>query len=184
MLISFEQLLEGPGRGYSPAALAALAKHSPSVKDPDQGPDPGPGKWVSAGCFIVPSLTAEGLGKTYLRAPKGTGYGNPWTFGKGRVDPGESFQQTARREVLEEMGITVSLLPGGHLGSYPGSYNLTHIFMAVQASAIIRPHDAETKEVKLVTLAEAGSMLSGARDTKILADAVAWITAFKKKHGL
>ena len=34
---------------------------------------------------------------------------NDWSFPKGKVDPGESFKQAARREVLEETGFRCKL---------------------------------------------------------------------------
>jgi len=34
-----------------------------------------------------------------------------WSFAKGKCDPGESFAETAEREVLEETGFTVAFGP-------------------------------------------------------------------------
>ncbi len=35
-----------------------------------------------------------------------------WTFPKGRVENGESIDETAHREILEEAGITAAIVPG------------------------------------------------------------------------
>ena len=53
-------------------------------------------------------------GREYLLLHHILEHGDHWSFPKGRVDPGEtSLEQTARREVDEETGITkFSLVPG------------------------------------------------------------------------
>lgn len=43
-------------------------------------------------------------GEVQLREPAGHFGGYVWTFAKGRPDPGETPEQTALREVLEETG--------------------------------------------------------------------------------
>ena len=41
------------------------------------------------------------------RVDYGGNHGNDWVYPGGAVDPGESLDQTARREVLEEAGIVL-----------------------------------------------------------------------------
>ena len=35
-----------------------------------------------------------------------------WSFPKGHIEPGETFEETAKREVLEETGLHIRILPG------------------------------------------------------------------------
>ena len=35
-----------------------------------------------------------------------------WSFPKGHIEPGETFEETAMREVLEETGLHIKILPG------------------------------------------------------------------------
>jgi len=35
-----------------------------------------------------------------------------WSFPKGHVEPGETYEQTAKREVLEETGVHIRIIPG------------------------------------------------------------------------
>jgi len=35
-----------------------------------------------------------------------------WSFPKGHVEPGETYEQTAKREVLEETGLHIKIIPG------------------------------------------------------------------------
>lgn len=54
-------------------------------------------------------FTGTGDGIRYLLVRNLTGiYGFP----KGHMEPGETEEQTARREILEEVGLTVELIPG------------------------------------------------------------------------
>lgn len=41
------------------------------------------------------------------RVDYGSGHGSDWVYPGGAVDPGESLDQTARREILEEAGIVL-----------------------------------------------------------------------------
>jgi phosphatase NudJ len=56
--------------------------------------------------FIV--LVAVRLGDRWLLVQEAKS-GNPWHLPAGRVDPGESFLEAARRETLEETGISIHL---------------------------------------------------------------------------
>lgn len=78
----------------------------------------------------VPSANAYGgvlindRGEVQLREPAGHFGGYVWTFPKGRPDPGETPEQTALREVLEETGQEariISQIPGVFAGTTTSS---------------------------------------------------------------
>ncbi len=59
-------------------------------------------------------------GRVLLREPAGHWNGHVWTFAKGGPEPGESPEETAMREVLEETGFRariVQKIPGSFDGS-------------------------------------------------------------------
>ena len=59
--------------------------------------------------------------RVLLREPSGHFGGCVWTFAKGRPEPGESPEDTAVREVLEETGWRASIvarIPGDYLGAH------------------------------------------------------------------
>jgi 8-oxo-dGTP pyrophosphatase MutT (NUDIX family) len=190
-LISFDQLIEGPGAGYTATAASQLGVKTGGPADKGQQP----GKKTSAGCVVLPSLTAEGLGRCWVRHPQykgeihgGWGY---WAFPKGTVDTGESYERAAKREVHEETGIVCSVLPGGHLGMFEDDHAKNHFYIAVQVRKTLSPHDKETSVVKLVTFDEAHALFSATssnseskRDLKVLAKTRAWVEAFKQAKGI
>src|SRR5215467_12897361 len=57
-------------------------------------------------------------GQVLLREPAGHYKGDVWTFAKGRPAPGESPEQTALREVLEETGYHAEIT-----AKIPGSFD-------------------------------------------------------------
>ena len=64
----------------------------------------------------VPNADAYGgvlindRGEVQLREPTNHFGGYVWTFAKGRPDPGETPEQTALREVLEETGQAAQII--------------------------------------------------------------------------
>ncbi|MEM4637784.1 MAG: NUDIX domain-containing protein [Candidatus Woesearchaeota archaeon] len=48
----------------------------------------------------------------YLLVKQLKKYGHHWGFPKGKVEPGETEEETAIREVFEETGIKIIILPG------------------------------------------------------------------------
>jgi 8-oxo-dGTP pyrophosphatase MutT (NUDIX family) len=57
-------------------------------------------------------------GRVLLREPADHAKGQIWTFAKGKPKPGESPEQTALREVLEETGILAQIIK-----KIPGEFN-------------------------------------------------------------
>lgn len=193
-LISFQQLLEGPGKGYSPTALAALRKVSATSGGPGKGGNPDlpepkapPGGWVSAGAVVIPELTAEGMKRCYIRLPTNSATYGGWTLPKGRVDAGETYEATARREVLEEIGVVCAILPGSYLGNFKGTVTVNHYYVGVQVRKGLSKPDKETEQVRLVTFDEAIGLFTGsnkARDTQVVQKAQAFLEEFKKSKGI
>lgn len=138
-------------------------------------------KWTSAGCVVFPSTSD--MGKVYVIQQKNW---NTWTFPKGRVDPGESLKKTAVREVKEETGLTVALLPSGFLAKEEGGYSFTHFYAAVKTGGSAGKHDDEVSQVKLVPFHKAYKLFqssggkAGRRDMKVLRKAWEYANKYKK----
>jgi 8-oxo-dGTP pyrophosphatase MutT (NUDIX family) len=187
-----ERASDKPGKKPEPEPEQAW-KHGgsepPKQQAPrDETPKPGqtkqPEKWTSAGCVILPSLHPDDLNYVYVIKPSNN-YG-PWAFPKGRVDPGENFRETARREVGEETGLAVSLLPGGYLGKGVGRYSTTHYFMAVQVGGSPGQHDQEVEKVRLVAFEDAFKLFAkdgNKRDIEILKKAWKYTEKFRQRTG-
>lgn len=94
-----------------------------------------------------------------------------WSFPKGKVDPGESLQATAVREVLEETGVHVRLgHPLGEL-SYPvagGPKSVT--YWSARAVADSEPFvpNKEVDEIRWVGVREARALLTYDHDKDLL----------------
>jgi 8-oxo-dGTP diphosphatase len=97
-----------------------------------------------------------------------------WTLPKGKLDPGESFEDAALREVEEETGVRCALgreLPGTRymVGGRPKL--VRYWLMEPQSEAPFEPND-ETDELRWATRDEAMSLLSYDRDRDVLAAAL------------
>ena len=104
---------------------------------------------------------------------KSSGY-HRWVLPKGLIDPGETYEQAAVREVVEETGVRARLIaPLGEPEQYVYSRSGTRVFKRVYyflmtyESGDIADHDHEMEEVRWVTFDEADSLLAydGARTT-------------------
>jgi 8-oxo-dGTP pyrophosphatase MutT (NUDIX family) len=97
-----------------------------------------------------------------------------WTLPKGKLDPGESFQDAALREVEEETGVRASLgreLPAVwyRVGTRPKL--VRYWLMEPRSETPFVPND-ETDELRWLTRDEAMALLSYARDREVLAAAL------------
>lgn len=118
------------------------------------------GNWRSAGGLVVNQKGAIAI----IRQ------GKRWTFPKGRLDPGETLNQAARREVFEEAGLSARIT--AYLGVREGERHDTHYFlMKLQQDVGVR--DDEADEVRFVKPAKARELLHSRGDLLILRRAVA-----------
>jgi 8-oxo-dGTP pyrophosphatase MutT (NUDIX family) len=93
-----------------------------------------------------------------------------WTFPKGKAEPGESDEDCARREVLEETGLTCELeeeLPQSRYTDAKGRPKRVRWWRMRRVSGEFAPTD-EIDEVLWVPVEEAEPLLSYARDAELL----------------
>jgi 8-oxo-dGTP diphosphatase len=95
-------------------------------------------------------------------------YGD-WTFPKGKLERGESWQEAARRELEEETGLTVEL--GAEVGrtfyrDASGREKEVRYYLA--ASDAEPAAQNEVDDVRFVPLAEAGGLLTYRRDRQLI----------------
>lgn len=100
-----------------------------------------------------------------------------WSFPKGKLDPGESFEAAALREVREETGLGCRLdapLQSIHYQDSHGRLKeVRYWLMSVAGGSVeARTPDAEVDEGRWRSPARTAKMLSYPRDRELLAEAV------------
>jgi 8-oxo-dGTP pyrophosphatase MutT (NUDIX family) len=95
-----------------PSHRATASQTAKGVAGPDATTFKGLGLKAAAGGVLVDSE-----GRVLLREPASHFDGYRWTFAKGKVDPGETVEQAAVREVSEETGY-----PAEIVASIPGTF--------------------------------------------------------------
>lgn len=97
---------------------------------------------------------------------------------KGHVEAGETGEQTALREILEETGLTVKLDTDFEESSeYSPSKNvmkLVTFFLAFPTTRVLLPQKEEVKKLMWVTPEEAENLLTFQSDKNIVKDACAY----------
>lgn len=96
-------------------------------------------------------------GRVLLREPAGHSQGVAWTFAKGKPRPGESPEDTALREVLEETGIQARIIAPVP-GLFDSSHTLSRYFLMLPVEDT-QTFDAETITVRWVTCQQARELL-------------------------
>ena len=94
-----------------------------------------------------------------------------WTLPKGKLDPGESFEQAALREVEEETGFRCELeseLPSTHYEDSKGRPKVVRYWRMTPVSGEFEPNE-EVDEVRWLSPAEAAELLTHDRDREVLA---------------
>jgi 8-oxo-dGTP diphosphatase len=94
-----------------------------------------------------------------------------WTFPKGKLDPGEEFEQAALREVQEETGLRCRLgreLPSSSYTDAKGRPKLVRYWMMEPLSGEFSSND-EVDQLRWLEPDEARGLLTYDRDRDVLA---------------
>jgi 8-oxo-dGTP diphosphatase len=97
-----------------------------------------------------------------------------WTFPKGKLDPGESFEEAAVREVEEETGLRCTLgdeLPSTRYDVGGRPKLVRYWLMTPESEAAFEPND-ETDDLRWLEPEDAEGLLTYARDRFLLTSAV------------
>jgi 8-oxo-dGTP pyrophosphatase MutT (NUDIX family) len=110
-----------------------------------------------------------------------------WQLPKGLVDPGESPEITAIREVREETGIETELISPidtieyWYMGSQDNRpvrfHKFVHFFLLRYKAGNVNEHDREVNEAQWVSLEEAKTLLTFKSEREIVEKAEAMIKA-------
>ncbi len=149
---------------------------SPSAQKKNKKDDPSPEPEVRAAGGLVWRATfvadgddaRAGVEIVVVHRPR---Y-DDWSFPKGKLDKGETYEDAARREVTEETGLVCELgdeLPSTWYHDAKGRLKLVRYWaMRVVGIEPWAPND-EIDQRRWVTLGEAEGMLSYGHDRELLA---------------
>jgi 8-oxo-dGTP diphosphatase len=142
-----------------------------------QGRPAAAGGPVWPGASGDPALVRAGGGAVWRRGGDGLEvvvvhrpHYDDWTLPKGKVDPGETDEHAARREVLEEASVEVVLgpeLPAVHYVDHKGRPKVARYWAMTVASGAVGA-DNEIDRAEWFPWAEARALLSYQRDHQVL----------------
>jgi 8-oxo-dGTP pyrophosphatase MutT (NUDIX family) len=142
---------------------------------------PAPTHHASGKRMAYGGIVARDDGKLLMRLVAGRYDGEGWTWAKGKPDPGETAEEAAQREVLEETGChaeIVARLPGEH----PARTSVNVYFVMRPTADTGRFHD-ETEAIGWFTPEECRERIHAlttkpeavSRDLGALEDYLAWV---------
>ncbi|MDD3430119.1 MAG: NUDIX domain-containing protein [Oscillospiraceae bacterium] len=102
-------------------------------------------------------------------------YGGHWAYPKGHVEKDETEEETAHREVLEETGIPIKIIPGlRRISSYSPAKNVIKevvYFVAEALEEAVTPQPEEIRAAEFVKVEDAAKRLTYAADRELLKSA-------------
>ena len=110
---------------------------------------------------LVFTRTKAGIQYVLIRQTNGD-----WGFPKGHMEPGESEEKTALREIFEEVGLRVTLCPGFReelfcpLPRRPGYTKHCVYFLSQYQGQTLHRQESEIEDVRLLPCEEAMALLS------------------------
>lgn len=126
---------------------------------------------------VVFTRTDAGIRYVIIRSKSGI-HGFP----KGHVEPGETEQETALREIREEVGLNVRLLDGFHteveraLPKKPGVIKTIVYFTAEYEGQTIAPQPSELSGAELLPFEDALHVCEFETARRVLCEANAFLT--------
>lgn len=107
--------------------------------------------------------------------------GNHWSLAKGHVNPGETEAQTALREIEEETGLHVDLLPGFRTqiryAPYPGVEKDVVFFLAKTTKKKLKLQKSEIIHAVWLELEDALKLIPHQDTAQVLSRAQAFLKA-------
>ena len=117
-------------------------------------------KWTSAG-----GLVYDRAGRLALVRERKRSGERLWALPKGRIEPGETLEAAALREVHEEAGVRARIT--GYIGVGEGRRSFVHYFHMEVVH--VEPHrDERVEKVRFVAPERATELVRSARDRRIL----------------
>ena len=98
-----------------------------------------------------------------------------WSFPKGKLDPGETIEEAALREVKEETGLTCRIIRKLSTSRYRTRHNgklhskVVHLFLMERTGGRIRVPKHEVDRAAWLEFDEAMKLLSYEQDRRLLA---------------